>query len=124
MKINKLPAMGWGCGGWGGGERGVVESCLVNVEGTCAATPSVARGAGKCCMVWQPSPGQRTVRADVPLRYHATPVVGVQAVLGRWAQQVVCNAIIWEHGFSKGGGAKGPSSCHSGAGGRGAERKL
>lgn len=28
------------------------------------------------------------------------------------------------HGFSKGGGAKDPSSCHSGAGGREAQRKL
>lgn len=86
------------------------------MEGTYAAAPSVARPGGQSRGMWQPSPGQKTVRADVPLREHATPVVGVQAVLGRWAQQVVCIAIMWGHGFSKGGGAKDPQVVTQGLG--------
>lgn len=46
-------------------------------------------------------------------------------VLSRWAQQVVCNAIIWGHAFSEGGGAKYPSSyAHSAWEGVVSMRKL
>lgn len=88
MKINKLSAMA-------GGERRRGRVLPGRCRGHICCRPKRGRGSRAVSRDVAVSPEQKTVRADVPLGEHATPVGGVQAVLGRWAQQVVCNAIIW-----------------------------